>query len=276
MTRWAISVSIATALAAFTLACSGSNSSPGAPTPTPTPTPTVSSVTVTGPAPSIGLTAQLTATATLSNGSTQNVTSTAAWQSSNSSVATVSASGVVTGVGAGDADVTATYQNVSGRMRLTLTRSTYTLTGTVRDGTSGGVLPGIVVVVQDGVNAGKGATTSNAGTYSISDLLAGSFTLAAAATGYQTTTKPVSLSGNMGLDFVLPRNSPTPTPTPSPSTPTCNGASVPPIVDCLNNQGFQPPTARCNDGAFSCSQNRQGTCSSHGGVSCYVCPGPIC
>ena len=35
-------------------------------------------------------------------------------------------------------------------------------------------------------------------------------------------------------------------------------------------------TARCNDGTLSCSQNRSGTCSSHGGVSCWICPGRLC
>src|SRR5262249_36957360 len=144
-----------------------------------------------------------------------------------------------------------------------------------------GVLPGIIVVVQDGANAGRNATTGGNGAYRISDVVAGSFILAATATGYQTTTKPVTVTGNTNVDFVLPRvppspsPSPTPTPTPPP-TPTCNGQPVPAIVDCLNNQGFLPPTAKCADGAYSCSQNRQGTCSSHGGVACYVCPGPLC
>lgn len=35
-------------------------------------------------------------------------------------------------------------------------------------------------------------------------------------------------------------------------------------------------TAICRDGWTSQSQNRQGTCSSHGGVSCWVCPGALC
>ena len=35
-------------------------------------------------------------------------------------------------------------------------------------------------------------------------------------------------------------------------------------------------TAVCNDQTYSCSQNRSGTCSSHGGVSCWICPGPLC
>jgi len=50
-------------------------------------------------APKIGATAQLTATATMGDGSTQDVTTLATWQSSNVAVATVSSTGVVTGIG---------------------------------------------------------------------------------------------------------------------------------------------------------------------------------
>jgi beta-lactamase superfamily II metal-dependent hydrolase len=35
-------------------------------------------------------------------------------------------------------------------------------------------------------------------------------------------------------------------------------------------------TAVCKDGYYSSSQNRSGTCSSHGGVSCWICPGTLC
>jgi hypothetical protein len=37
-----------------------------------------------------------------------------------------------------------------------------------------------------------------------------------------------------------------------------------------------PVSAICTDGSSSNSQNRSGTCSSHGGVRCWVCPGPRC
>lgn len=60
------------------------------------------------------------------------------------------------------------------------------------------------------------------------------------------------------------------TPAPSPTSPTCNGGAVPSSASCGR------PTAQCRDGSWSCSQNRSGTCSSHGGVSCWVCPGPLC
>ncbi len=73
-----------------------------------------------------------------------------------------------------------------------------------------------------------------------------------------------------------PTPPPAPRPTPTPTILTCNGGVVPDLVDCLNNLGVRPPTARCNDGRYSCSTTRSGTCSGHGGVSCWVCPGPLC
>ncbi len=54
------------------------------------------------------------------------------------------------------------------------------------------------------------------------------------------------------------------------ASPTCNGAPAPGSASC------GVPTARCNDGTYSCSQNRSGTCSSHRGVSCWICPGRLC
>ena len=35
-------------------------------------------------------------------------------------------------------------------------------------------------------------------------------------------------------------------------------------------------TAVCNDNTMSCSQNRSGTCSTHNGVKCWLCPGTLC
>ena len=64
-------------------------------------------------------------------------------------------------------------------------------------------------------------------------------------------------------------------PPPATGTPTCS--IVPPPIDCLNGDGHKAPTAQCNDGAWTCSQNASGTCSGpHLGVACWVCPGPLC
>src|SRR5262249_2452040 len=116
-------------------ACGSSSSSSSTPT-TPTPTPTVTSVSVSGTAPGVGATSQFTATATLPNGGSQAVTNQATWQSSDSSVVTVNGNGAVLGVGSGEAEVTASYQGATGRAHVTIARTVFTVSGTVRDGTS--------------------------------------------------------------------------------------------------------------------------------------------
>ena len=170
-----------------------------------TPTASVTSVAVTGNAPTIGLTAQLTATATFSSGVNQNVTSQATWQSSNTAIATVNSAGVVTGVSAGDVDITATYQAVAGRARLSVVPTTYTLSGAVTDGTSGGVLPNINMQISSGANAGISTRTDGAGAYSFAAVLPGALTLSASAVSYQTLEKAVTVVGNTRVDFVLQR-----------------------------------------------------------------------
>ena len=104
------SIGIAVGLALFALACSNSSTSPSA----------VSSIAVTGVTPAVGATSQFTAKAALSDGTTQDVTSAATWQSSDTTIATVSSAGAVAGVAAGTVTVTATYQSISGSDQITL------------------------------------------------------------------------------------------------------------------------------------------------------------
>jgi len=92
---------------------------------------------------------------------------------------------------------------------------------------------------------------------------------------------PIGLSAASNEATLIVGSAPTPPPPPppppSPSGLTCGGSPVPSLVPCINNQPPQAPTAVCNDGVYSCSQTRSGTCSGgHGGVRCYVCPGPLC
>jgi trimeric autotransporter adhesin len=188
--------------AAVTIAACSSKKSGESPT---TPTGSVTSVAVTGNAPTIGLTTQLTATATLSTGATQNVTSQATWQSSNTAIATVNSAGVVTGMSAGDVDITATYQAVAGRARITVAPTTYTVSGAVTDGTSGGVLPNINIQILSGANAGISTRTDAAGAYSFAAVVPGALTLSASAVSYQTLEKAVTVVGNTRVDFVLQR-----------------------------------------------------------------------
>jgi uncharacterized protein YjdB len=56
----------------------------------------------------------------LSDGSTQDVTSSATWQSSNNSYATVSSTGLLTAVDDGSLVVQATYSGVTGAITVTI------------------------------------------------------------------------------------------------------------------------------------------------------------
>jgi hypothetical protein len=92
--------------------------------------PSASTVTVTGNVRSVGQTSQLTATVRLSNGSTQDVTTQATWSSSNISVATVTSGGLLRVLQIGNADITATYQGVNGKLSVSLVTE-ITITGNV-------------------------------------------------------------------------------------------------------------------------------------------------
>jgi hypothetical protein len=80
--------------------------------------PSSSSIAVTGTVPAVGQTSQLDAKATLSNGTVQDVTAVATWSSSNIAVASVTAGGLLQVLSAGSAQITATYQGVSGQFSV--------------------------------------------------------------------------------------------------------------------------------------------------------------
>ena len=95
-----------------------STPTPTSPTPPPVaPAVTVTSVNVTGTPTEFtqrGATARFSAMVTLSNGTTEDRSATATWQSDNSNVATVAADGTVTAQGDGQATISATVSSVRG------------------------------------------------------------------------------------------------------------------------------------------------------------------
>jgi S1-C subfamily serine protease len=93
------------------LGCGSSSSSPA-----------VSAIAVTPSPCAVGRTdsVQMTATATLPNGTTENITSDAAWSTTNSQTATVNATGVVVGVNAGVTSITAAYEGATGSIDCTV------------------------------------------------------------------------------------------------------------------------------------------------------------
>ena len=90
----------------------------------PTASPTVVSIAVEGPpggTTSVGESGPFIAVATFSDGTTEDVTSDAAWTSSNTSVVTISATAQGQAVGVGQSEICAMYQGVSGCVLVTVT-----------------------------------------------------------------------------------------------------------------------------------------------------------
>jgi len=270
------------------VSCGGSGSSTPVSTPT-TPTPTVTSITVIGPSGSAmpGDSAQFTATAVLSNSASQTVTNQATWQSSNTAVATVSSTGLATAVSAGGADIKASYQGVSATAHIAVDSprpppplmSTFSICGTLREDSGDAVVASATVNVKDTNNT---TTSDGSGHYCLVGLNKGQIYLRATKSGYSIAEQQVNVTGDMTIDISMHNQSPAipPPATPSPATPppangTCAASTIPSYASCINN-GVPPVSAVCADGAYSCSRNRSGTCSSHGGVKCWVCPGPLC
>ncbi len=170
--------------------------------------PTVTSVTITGTLTigNTGQTSQMSATAHFAKGTSQNVTTTATWASSDAAVATISPTGLITSMGIGAVTITATYQNVSGTTRVTVTRPpAYVLSGVVTESvpTTSIVLSGVRVDFTDAANQGRFATTDSTGHYEITQLPGGNYTVRAALAGYEDSTKQVAVNANATLDFGL-------------------------------------------------------------------------
>ena len=165
-----------------------------------TATATLTRITVTPANPSIlaGGTQQFTATGTYSDGSTQNISSQATWNSSSLAVATVNAGGLATAVLAGSTTISTTLAGVTGSTALTVQPSPtltsiavspansiielgssqqFTATGTYSDGTSRNITSQVIwtssMTSVATVNTAGLATCVSAGTATISAVLAG-------------------------------------------------------------------------------------------------------
>ena len=134
----------------------------------------------------------------------------------------------------------------------------FTLTGTVKDASSGSTVRDVKIEVRDGSNAGRNTKTDRNGKYSLADLKAGSFTVRASKTDYSSSELAV-INSSPVLNFTLRKSGGGGGGGGGDddgddgggggggggSSLTCNGASVPSVVDCLNDQGRKAPTALC-------------------------------
>lgn len=262
MVRATVRLIAASALVSLALGCGGGGSSPTSPSATPPSPVTVSALAVTGCAASDGF--QCRANATYSNQTTQDVTSQTQWSTSDNAVATISSAGVVRHVGPGTFQVRATFQTVSASRDQTSSVEPprfYAIEGVVRD-SSGRPIQNASVVATDSAGTRQSRTTDGGGYFHVAPLRAGTVTISISAIGFDAATRTVTLTADVRISDVT-----LPTTAPAPSN-ACTG--VPSSASCGK------PTAGCSDGTWSCSQNRSGTCSSHGGVKCWVCPGPLC
>jgi hypothetical protein len=161
---------------------------------------------------SAGQTTQVTATGVFLDGTSKDLTATCTnWQSDNASVVIVNSTGMLTAQGSGSSAITTTCQGVAARAVMTITfkpattPSTFSLSGTITDGFSGGVLPNVYAQITDGANHGRYTRTDAAGNYRLDGLSPGVFTLTISAVTYVTTIRSVTLSADTRLDIVLCR-----------------------------------------------------------------------
>lgn len=194
---------------------------------------------------------QLTATARLSDGTTQNVTSLAAWESSNPLVATVSSTGFVTVVSSGETDVRASYRGISTSQRLTVAAPAgFALTGTVQE-----VAPTVRPIAGAAVRilgSGLAPTTTGAnGSFSFAGVAAGRILIEVSQAGYVVAEKDLTITRDTQVAIDL-------FPTPPQDS---SGATA---------------TARCNDGSWSWAGTKPAACTGNGGVAYTVCPGTLC
>jgi hypothetical protein len=198
---------------------------------------------------------QLAATARMTDNTTRDVTALAQWESSNPSLATVSA-GNVTVLANGEVDVRATYQSVSGSLRLVVMPGTQTrvsLSGIVREvPPTEHTLGGVRVEVVDGPDAGKFAVSDASGNYRLTGLGSGRISIAAKMPGYQLWhVDQMNLMSDAQYDAWLVLIPPT----------DSTGATA---------------TARCKDSAWTWDRDRVKACAGNGGIAYFVCPGPFC
>jgi hypothetical protein len=133
---------------------------------------------------------------------------------------------------------------------------TFTLSGLVSEENSGGrAVAGAIIQVVDGPNAGKSSSTDGNGSYSLTDLAAGSFSIRATANGYNAAERAVTVAEDTRLDLRLLRTTVSPAPAPSPPSspsPSACAYTVAPSTNSMNFRGGSF-TAAISRTAGSCS-----------------------
>jgi hypothetical protein len=298
---WIVSAGVASILAALAVACSGNNNtspSPSSPSATPTRIIGVSPGNLAFGNVQVGNQASLTLTITNTGSSTLTVSGMVVTGGLSSVITASWTSGTIAPGGSQPSTIifaATTAQTYTG----TLTMNGDQTSGTNTIAVSGAGTSPATPSPQCNYTLSIGSTVSgypNGGSFPVTVTTStGCQWTASTTTAWIHVPSSASVSGTGPTTFTVDMNlgaartgsvtiagqtitfnQDASTSSPSPAPLTCNGSAVPSVVSCLNGDPPGPPTAKCNDGQFSCSQNRSGTCSTHGGVACYVCPGPLC
>jgi hypothetical protein len=161
----------------------------------------VSAVTIVGAPTASSTPFQLTAMARLADGSTIDVTRTATWQSSNTQLATVSPTGSVTIVGTGDVELQATYQSVSGSVRVFVShQTTATVSGRVVEaGADARPVSGARIQILEMGNT----FSDDHGAFVIRDIPRGRIIIEVSKAGYETWSNMLDLEGDVELTVTM-------------------------------------------------------------------------
>ena len=149
--------------------------------------------------PEFGESSRCTAFATMSGRDGQDVSGLATWSTSDPTIATINSTGLVTTVRAGEVAIRVNYQGASAFVVVWavpgqgLHGTSRTLAGMVLS--MQGPLPGVLMEILNGPNAGRAMTTSTDGRFHMADLRDGPFTIRLSKPGYRTAEYQWSIPG---------------------------------------------------------------------------------
>ena len=140
--------------------------------------------------PEFGESSRCNAHALLEDGNSLDVTGLADWTVSDRTIGSITSTGLVTATTTGEIAIRASYGGVtSAVIRWAVPNNglhgiDHTLNGTV--GSLGGPLPGVLMEILTGPNAGRSTTTSATGFFYMEGLQDGQFTIRLSKAGYRT------------------------------------------------------------------------------------------
>jgi hypothetical protein len=149
--------------------------------------------------PEFGESSRCIAFATVGGRDGQDVSGLAMWSTSDTTIATINSTGLVTALRAGEVAIRVGYQDAAAFQVVWVVPgqgihgTSRTLAGRVLSMV--GPLPGVLMEILNGPNAGRAMTTSADGRFYMADLRDGPFTIRLSKPGYRTAEYQWSIPG---------------------------------------------------------------------------------